>query len=77
MSEWNYRVIKRTSYGETLYAIHEVYYDDAGNITSCTENPTYPLYNSTTDGNWSLAQELGLYAAALTKPYLNYDEIGV
>lgn len=40
---WNYRVIRhspRTPYDDETLAIHEVYYDDKGNPTSCTVDPT-------------------------------------
>jgi len=36
---WNYRVIKETVHGETTYWVHEVYYNEAGEIESWTEAP--------------------------------------
>lgn len=40
MSNWNYRVIRRTLHtGETWDAIHEVYYDDEGSIRGWSAEP--------------------------------------
>jgi hypothetical protein len=37
---WNYRVIRRTHRdGSRTFAVHEVYYDDAGRICATTERP--------------------------------------
>lgn len=43
MSHWNYRVMKSYVSGETYYAIHEVYYDDAGEPHSWTEDAIDPV----------------------------------
>ena len=45
MTHWNNRVIVQTynegtGYDETVKAIHEVFYDDEGNVEMWTENPT-------------------------------------
>jgi hypothetical protein len=43
MSTWNYRVIKSTNDdGETLYQIHEAFYNDSGELSLITENPVSP-----------------------------------
>lgn len=40
---WNYRVIRHEDEnGDCVYRIHEVYYDDAGNIKSWTEDVVKP-----------------------------------
>jgi len=35
---WNYRAIKETCEGETVYQVHECYYDDKGELEGWTEN---------------------------------------
>jgi len=72
---WNYRVLVRTdppigqAVGEDVYAVHEVYYDDNGQPTSCTEEPSAP--QGTTPA--LLAEELEWFAEALKKPVLKYE----
>ena len=39
MSTWNYRVVRKTVNGETIFGIHEGYYDDNGNLEGITEDP--------------------------------------
>ena len=36
---WNYRIIKHDAKKPYYYAVHEVLYDENGNVTSWTENP--------------------------------------
>lgn len=53
MSHWNYRVCKTTyskgTQGEEVgFAIHDVYYNDKGEITAVTENSVGP-YGETVD----------------------------
>ena len=36
---WNYRIIKHDSEKHSYFAIHEVFYNNNGKITSFTENP--------------------------------------
>jgi hypothetical protein len=38
ISSWPYRVVHRRG----RYAIHEVYYDDQGEIWACSREPAYP-----------------------------------
>jgi len=45
---WNYRLCKQTVTTpsgelETVFAIHEVYYEEDGQITAWTERPAYPM----------------------------------
>lgn len=64
---WNHRVIKRVyDHGEIYYNIHEVYYDDDGNIVSWTVDPTAP----TGEDSEILRAELERYILALSKPIL-------
>ena len=36
---WNYRAIKETCEGETVYRVHECYYDDKGELERLTKDP--------------------------------------
>jgi hypothetical protein len=73
MSTWNYRVLKTTDQktGETIYAIHEVYYNDAGRPETCTENSVAPMGESLAE----LKRDMELYLLALSKPILEYDSL--
>ena len=37
---WNYRVIEH----EEMFYIHEVYYNDKGEITAISEDPMHPVW---------------------------------
>ena len=68
---WNYRILKRR-YGEDVsYGVYEVYYDDEGRVVACSEWPLEPFGETFDD----LAADLQLFAAAATRPALDYDEI--
>ena len=71
MSTWNYRVLKKTDLntGETIYAIHEVYYDDAGKPDGCTENSVAPMGETLAE----LKRDMDHYLLALSKPVLAYE----
>ena len=73
MSTWNYRVVKKTDpkTGETVYAIHEVYYDDAGKPDGCTKNSIAPMGESLAE----LKRDMEYYLLALSKPVLEYDSL--
>jgi hypothetical protein len=73
MSTWNYRVLKKTdpATGETIYTIHEVYYDDAGKPETCTENSVAPMGESLAE----LKRDMDHYLLALSKPVLMYDSL--
>lgn len=69
---WNYRVIKRThDTGETWYQMHEVYYNDAGEITGMTISPIDPAGVTMEE----LRESLDWMYKALDKPVLDYDNI--
>lgn len=42
MSHWNYRMTVTLIDGEEFWAIRELYYDDAGEVVSWTQDPAYP-----------------------------------
>lgn len=63
---WNYRVVNKDGY----LGIHEVYYDEKGLPTSCTEDPTR-LSEENLD---ELKHTLLLYEKAAQKEILNYED---
>ena len=76
-SSWNYRVVRKTTGtgtdAEVWYGIHEVYYGADGTPETCTEGPTVPVGETLE----MLELEMAMYAAALKKPPLDYDSIGL
>lgn len=66
---WNYRVVKSSVNGETLYAVHEAFYKESLEPDSITENPI-TIYAESLEG---LRQNLELILKALDKPILDYD----
>jgi hypothetical protein len=52
MGHWNQRVIRKPTGDEDggcIYEIHEVYYDDKGQLEPWTENPVQPFGDSPTE----------------------------
>jgi hypothetical protein len=74
--KWNYRVVKKTNVSSdgnyVGFGIHEVYYDDDGVPTSCTEDTVEPWGESLEE----LERDVAAYVAALKKPALIFEEIG-
>lgn len=64
---WNYRVIEH----DRFFAIHEVYYNDKGNITAISEDPIAPAGKSLKE----LKGSLKYYLQAMNRPILKKDEI--
>ncbi|MBM4055739.1 MAG: hypothetical protein FJ264_13975 [Planctomycetes bacterium] len=64
---WNYRVIA----DKEVFRIHEVYYNDAGDITAISEDPIVPEGETLEE----LKGDLEYYFAALKSPVLKKDEI--
>lgn len=69
---WNYRVVKRDFDDEMTYAIHEVYYDDAGGISAWSANAIAPQGS---DFLSDLAVDLDLMREALNKPVLDHADL--
>ena len=67
LSTWNYRVILKNR----RYAIHEVYYDELGQIWTCTEEPVYPEGETLEE----LSTDLEHYRLALEEPVLDYGDL--
>lgn len=58
---WNHRVVKTkddTFMDGSSYAIHEVYYDDDGNVDGMSRNPQPIIAESITDLRWILERML-------------------
>ena len=78
---WNYRIVHRhfecPDHGEDCslcseeWAIHEVYYNAAGEPYAVTVNPMAPLGETLEE----FKDDFEHYAAAFTKPVLEYDDI--
>lgn len=64
---WNYRVIE----DKEVFRIHEVYYNDAGEITAISEDPIVPEGETLEE----LKDDLEYYFAALKNPVLKKEEI--
>mgnify|MGYP005992249943 CR=1 FL=1 len=69
--KWNYRVVETKSFEETSFGIHEVYYDDEGNITNVSIEPVGVVWSDDESGQ----EILDLFKKALTKPTINLDDI--
>lgn len=68
---WNYRVMKRKNEsGDYDFGVHEVYYDENGNVISWTEKSIIPVCPS----EEGLAHELSLMLDALKQETLIYIE---
>jgi len=91
MAHWNYRIVKRlhkytigtVDRASYTYGIHEAYYDEAGEVTTITENPkdiqsTLELWDCETEEEClaSLQDQLTKMQLAFSKPVLDYDDIG-
>ena len=69
---WNFRAVKKAYMGETVYGVHEVYYDKDGNPEAVTVDPV----GITGDSFDELRKEAVHYIRALCLPVLDYEEIG-
>lgn len=70
---WSHRVVRRQyPSGEVSFALHEVYYDDAGEPTACTEGAVAPFGESLGE----LRRDLERMLSALDQPVLHLSEIG-
>ena len=68
---WNHRIVRRIyDTGDVYYAIHEVYYDEAGEPTGCTALPSVIMEDSVED----LAITLDRIRECLDKPIYDYEE---
>jgi len=78
MSHWNHRVIKHTKTitidgepeTETKFSIHEVLYDENGNLNGYTEDALEPYGETLLE----LADDLARFQEALSKPVLVHED---
>jgi hypothetical protein len=72
MSDWNYRIVhKKPLNGEDLFAIHEVFYSEDGEIENYTARPTYPIGETLEE----LTEEMEFYLKALQSPVLEQEDL--
>lgn len=64
---WNYRVIEH----DRFFAIHEVYYNDKGDITAISEDPMEPSGQTLEE----LKGDLEYFLQVLNKPVLKKNKI--
>lgn len=72
---WNHRVFRRTynlgqGTEETVLEIHEVHYDENGEIHGITENPTHILCDDVEGLRWTLEKMM----ESLNKPILDWSD---
>lgn len=67
---WNYRIIRHSFAGETWEAIHEVYYDDGGNIIGANQDPACIISDNEDNFDAGFRWTLDRMAEALEKATL-------
>jgi hypothetical protein len=71
---WNYRIIKTDGEFKSMpwkyWAIHEVYYDEAGNPTHCTKDP---MTVGCDEGVETIRKVLEMMMLACDKPVLDME----
>ncbi len=72
MMTWNFRIVKKIFDGETLYEVHEVYYDENGAVESWTEEAVHPMGVSTSE----LKADIEHFLQAFRHPVLALAETG-
>jgi hypothetical protein len=75
VSTWNYRIVRTETKDGPMWALHEVYYDDAGRPVAMTADPTDFASDDGPDGV-VVALEMAL-SDAKNRPVLMESEIGV
>lgn len=77
---WNYRIMRHVephaANDDQFYAMHEAHYDEAGNVTSWTQEPCCSPFGETLE---EMSNDLAWIIAGLTKPVLDHKtgkEIG-
>ena len=68
---WNYRVIRRVVNDETMFAVHEAYYNAPGDERphSITVEPVTPVGNTIEE----LREAICRFSESLSKPVLDHD----
>lgn len=78
MGYWNHRVMRRTYISggeeEVIDSIHEVYYDDDGNVRNWTQDDRGPtFYPNEDDGETSILDDIKRFERATTMPILDFE----
>lgn len=73
MSTWNHRVVRSLVGGKILHGIHEVHYDDTGQITNWTRHPVSASGETVPE----LAEDHGRMVRAFAMPTLTLTDDGV
>jgi hypothetical protein len=68
---WNYRVVRFETGHISYCQIHEVYYDEFGNITAVSEDGISPYWYADEDGK----EELKKFYEALDRPELRNEDM--
>lgn len=68
---WDYRVIKYNTNGNVYYKIHEVYYNEKGEIELYTEEPIEPHGDTLEE----LIKDIEFMAEATKKPVISKKEL--
>lgn len=70
---WDYRILEHKNVdGTSWFAIHEVYYDEAGTPELCSEEPCFAHGEDAE----TLITDMEYMMKALIKPVLNYNQFG-
>ena len=64
---WSYRLMRLQEDDDVIYAIHEVYYGDAGKVTGWTQSPA----NVVADDRAGVLRVLAMMAEAYQQPVLD------
>jgi hypothetical protein len=68
---WDYRLMHQLRDGEDIFGIHEVYYDEQGNVKNWTINTLGPQGETYEE----LIEDLSMWMTAFDKPLLDEAEL--
>jgi hypothetical protein len=68
---WDYRIIKHDTVKSGHFAIHEVYYDDKGNVEAWTEEPIEIIGSSKSE----IVKDMEYIISDIKQPILNESEL--
>ena len=68
---WNYRVLSQKNGTETVYSIHQVFYDPADNVTDYVKVPICLISTDLED----MIEDMQLALEAFDQPTLSIEEL--
>jgi hypothetical protein len=68
---WDYRIIKHDTEKSGHLAVHEVYYDDKGNVEAWTEDPVDLIGSNKTE----IVTDVEYIVSDIKQPILNESEL--